>query len=365
VQQKKSVGDQDGTAQLTDQLLLPYLQASDELESHRLLTQLISEDAEPIVSGIISSKLRCSLNRVEEHLRQDADDMLGEVILELLTALHDIKRTPEKKYIRDFRSYVAAITFRVCAEYLRRKNPWRHSLHNKIRYVLTRRPGFALWKDEAQWVCGFASWRDGQETDRIEYRQRQNLRESFGISMPESIDARNMSPTDLLSAIFNWAGRPVNLQDVVSTVADLWGIKDETRQDASMGRGDDPAVDRLVDKRVNVAKEVEQRLYLRTIWEEIGSLSIRQRSALLLNLTDPGGQGVIVLFPTIGIASFRDIADTLGMTVEKLADIWNDLPLEDKVIAEHLGVTRQQVINLRKAARERLARRTKAFATGA
>ena len=43
------------------------------------------------------------------------------------------------------------------------------------------------------------------------------------------------------------------------------------------------------------------------------------------------------------------------------AALWNDLPLEDTAISGLLGVTRQQVINLRKVARERLVRRIKAF----
>jgi hypothetical protein len=37
------------------------------------------------------------------------------------------------------------------------------------------------------------------------------------------------------------------------------------------------------------------------------------------------------------------------------------LPLDDATIAGLLGLTRQQVINLRKSARERLARRLKGF----
>jgi len=36
------------------------------------------------------------------------------------------------------------------------------------------------------------------------------------------------------------------------------------------------------------------------------------------------------------------------------------LPLEDSAIAQLFGITRQQVINLRKTARERLARRMQA-----
>jgi hypothetical protein len=49
------------------------------------------------------------------------------------------------------------------------------------------------------------------------------------------------------------------------------------------------------------------------------------------------------------------------MTKEEFAEIWNHLPLDDNRIAEILNLTRQQVINLRKSARERLARRMKNF----
>jgi hypothetical protein len=37
--------------------------------------------------------------------------------------------------------------------------------------------------------------------------------------------------------------------------------------------------------------------------------------------------------------------------------MWESLPLDDTAIADRLNLTRQQVINLRKAARMRLARR--------
>jgi hypothetical protein len=46
-----------------------------------------------------------------------------------------------------------------------------------------------------------------------------------------------------------------------------------------------------------------------------------------------------------------------------MAAVWNELPLEDAVIAERLGATRQQVINLRKCARARLSRRLAAANT--
>jgi hypothetical protein len=54
-----------------------------------------------------------------------------------------------------------------------------------------------------------------------------------------------------------------------------------------------------------------------------------------------------------------ELAVALEMPPKVLAQLWNDLPLDDLAIASRLGLTRQQVINLRKSARARLARRTK------
>ena len=90
-------------------------------------------------------------------------------------------------------------------------------------------------------------------------------------------------------------------------------------------------------------------------------MPLRQRSALLLNLRDAQGRGVLALLPLARIATIREIAQALAMPAEQLAAVWGDLPLADTTIAQSLGVTRQQVINLRKAARERLARRTGAW----
>jgi hypothetical protein len=81
----------------------------------------------------------------------------------------------------------------------------------------------------------------------------------------------------------------------------------------------------------------------------------------LLNLRDAQGRDVIALLPMTGIASIRQIAEALAMPAHEFAKLWNDLPLEDMTIAQQLGITRQQVINLRKSARERLARRMSAL----
>ena len=69
----------------------------------------------------------------------------------------------------------------------------------------------------------------------------------------------------------------------------------------------------------------------------------------------------MLLIPITGIATIHQIAEALDIPAEQFAVLWNRLPLDDATIADHLGVTRQQVINLRKSARERLARRLKSL----
>ena len=56
----------------------------------------------------------------------------------------------------------------------------------------------------------------------------------------------------------------------------------------------------------------------------------------------------------LGIASIRSIAIALDFAPERLAELWNETPLDDLTIAKMLDCTRQQVINLRRVARDKL-----------
>jgi hypothetical protein len=108
-----------------------------------------------------------------------------------------------------------------------------------------------------------------------------------------------------------------------------------------------PGVDLLLD----------QRLYLEQLWCEVGQLPVLQRVALLLNLRDALGGSAIFFIPHLGIASQKEIAEMIELSDNEFSKLWNDLPLDDSRIAEMWSLTRQQVINLRKTARERLKRR--------
>jgi hypothetical protein len=99
------------------------------------------------------------------------------------------------------------------------------------------------------------------------------------------------------------------------------------------------------------------RQYLSRLWGEVCELPVNQRVAILLNLRDDDGLSALPLLPLTGIATIRQIAEVLNIPALDLAALWPELPLDDARIAERLTLKRQQVINLRKSARERLGRR--------
>ena len=102
---------------------------------------------------------------------------------------------------------------------------------------------------------------------------------------------------------------------------------------------------------------LEQQHMLALLWQEVCELPYRQRLALLLNFKDARGQDLVGLLPYTRTATIEQIAKAIDLPIEEFLRLWNKLPLEDATIAGLLGATRQQVINLRKCARERLERR--------
>jgi len=357
----------DGQGQI-DALLMPYVHAACEADSDRLLAALVSEYVEPVIRQVIRSKLRVRFDRQGRSSHNpDAEDLYSEALVQLLARLKQCKASPEDKAIGNLRSYVAVLSYHTCYEYLRLKYPRRHNLKNKLRYLLTHQPGLALWENESgDLVGGFAAWREQTRARTRSDRLRRLLDDPPATlqSAPPRGDFHRASPSDLAdltAAIFNHTNHPVGLDDLVEIVAALWGVKDSVEPP---GAGDDKLdrFARAADRRADV--EVDQRLFLKWLWEEIVQLPARQRVALLLNLRDEQGGGVAALLPVTGVATLRQIAAALEMADEEFARLWPRLPLDDASIAELLGGARQQVINLRKCARERLARRMKAIEAG-
>ena len=345
--------------QSADDLIQLFLRAKDRSESDSLLSRVILEHAEPIITGIIKNNLRVSLNNSEgSGQNQDALEIAGDVRAAILAELEGLKNGAQGKLINNFHNYVAVKTYSACADYFRTKNPQRRRLKDMLRYNLKQSRRFSLWEDgDKRWICGLRNWQ-GAGLHLSHSDQLQKL-----LSEPQSIltnsqlsaaKSQQTQPTDLLTAIFECVGHPIEFNQLVTIVADAWDIRDQPTESYNH---DARASENLIDSATGVDTVVEQRLYLQRLWTEVTHLPALQRSALLLNLRDVQGGSAIAFVPHLGIASKAEIAEVLSMSAEQFSNLWNKLPLDDASIAQLLGVTRQQVINLRKTARERLARR--------
>jgi hypothetical protein len=200
-------------------------------------------------------------------------------------------------------------------------------------------------------ACGLTAWRGrapspaaGENLERLIAEPERWLR--WTRKEPSRDDLAS-----LLGSILQAVGGPVELDRLVGAIASLSPTQSVDESRAS-------GLDALPDESsIPADLALDQRRLTERLWREIASLPLRQRVALLLSLRDARGAGLLWVFPLTGAASMRQIARALEMPDLDLAEIWNRLPLDDHALADRLGCTRQQVINLRSAARKRLGHR--------
>lgn len=343
--------------QPSDAVLLDFLQARNEAESQQLLDRLITEHAAPLIQQIVRYKVR---GYPAAQARDEADDLQNDAIAELLDELRKRQKSPSENVIRNFRGFTATLTYRACKDSLRRRLPLRHSLKNSVRYALNAHPDLAWWEDESgEAACGFAVWQAAGRSLARNPSLEKLLADPYLLKEPKAPggERRKIIRPELLAAIFNFVGGPVELDDLVNVIAARHGLHEGAESlDALDTEGRD-AYERLPDPHADMGQAAVLRAYLRRVWEEICQLPVQQRLALPLNLKDEKGNCLTAMLPVADIATIRQIAGVLELPLEEFHRLWGDLPLEDAQIADLLGLTRQQVINLRKSARERLVRR--------
>jgi RNA polymerase sigma factor (sigma-70 family) len=336
-----------------DPLLTPWLQAPDEAaEQH--LAQLLTAEIEPVIKGIVRFKLRLNAGAPE------AADLCQETLAEVLSALQRCRLTPERQPISDVRGLAATITYRACYRWLRRQSPQRQALRNRLQYTLTRQPRLALWPNALQnMLSGLAAWR-GRNDCAAAAQLAQLLADEGLQTQAARFNPRSdvSSFSSFLENLFSAAALPIAFDELVRVCAVLLRVRDEQHGSTETEEGT-PIPEAVAQD--DVAWQVEKRIFLQRLWEEVQLLPLAQRTALLLNLRDASGAGCLALFPAVGVANLRQLAAVLELPLEEFAALWNQLPLEDAAIAKLLKLTRQQVINLRKTARERLARRLRGF----
>src|SRR5205085_2175872 len=214
-----------GSVPPNDVVLLPYLHAGSERAASAALEKLICEKAQPIIHEVIRSKLMIGHSPSSDLTDDEAADLTGEVTLKLIRRLRELSSNLTDQAIENFRGYVAVMAYHACDGYLRKKYPRRHSLKNQLRYVLTHHEGLAVWEGTGGvWLCGFARWRDGQravgQSKLREFVERPGASDRFAKQAGEQLH-----PPALLAAIFEHTGEPVEFDNLVSAVAELWHVK--------------------------------------------------------------------------------------------------------------------------------------------
>ncbi len=331
---------------MLDPLLRKFVESTDDAEAARELDILIRDHALPLAASIAGRKLRSYGTEVPGSTTdRDRDDVIGDAMVTLVERLHAARASAEAAAIENFAAYTATVVHSACAHHIRRRYPARARLKNRLRYVFSTGRRLALWRsDDDDLVCGLVEW-SGRSPDPAAERSlrctlEQDRQRWDTMSRPEL--------TDAVVAVVESAGAPIRFDVVVSAAAAAARLVEPRESgDASLTPSAELPHDVLID----------QRRFLARVWDEVVQLPVRQRMALLLNLRDVTGGGLLWLLPIAGVATIRQIARVLDIEDAEMATLWSEMPLDDARIGQRLGCSRQQVINLRMAARKRLINR--------
>lgn len=323
-----------------------YIAAKGEGETAEILAVLFDQVIDPQIRLLVRNKLHVTLSPADDSkVNQDALDLAGDIRALILKKLNYLRASPNGQQIADLEAYVRTVASNSINHSFRQRYPRRLRLKNQLRYLLSHDKRFALWQDaESEWLCGLA----GCAERAISPSQfRDHAARAFQNSTVP-LETSNISA--ITRTVFDGISGAVRFRDLVSVLYDLLRIEEPAEVAEDAGHA-------VVDGRSAMQERLEKGAFLKQIWDAIGELPVRHRAALLLNLRDRDGDGLITLLPLTRVASIADIARRLGFPVEEFAKIWPELPWDDNRIAKHMCLTRQQVINLRQSARATLRRR--------
>ena len=327
-----------------DPRIAEFVAARSDADAHRLLQRMLEEAAAPVIARV--------LQRTGAH-SGDVADLTSATREELIARLLTLRENSSATPIRNFRGYVGAVAYSVWAQQLRAAHPARATLLNRLRYLLenrTAQQGFALWTDNAgeQWA-GFTRWREQPHSARLTPKM-QWLAADPARAAREAMGAQHwpgLNLAELLAGLFAWLDEPIEFKALLDALAVLLDVSDASASRDSASS--DGVADEAASTELSPDDALKWQEYLRWLWQTLNVLSLPQRTAFLLH------SDVTIELNFRGVASLRQIAGALEMSPAEFAEIWTRLPLEDLAIAAHLGRERQQVINLRRIARDRLA----------
>jgi RNA polymerase sigma factor (sigma-70 family) len=325
--------------------LADFLRADSDAAAQAALAAIFDASIERLLVETVRRALAGS-----SRAAADADDVISETRVRLIRRLWAI-RSEGADPIDDFAAYVATTATRTCYAHLRERFPARTRFRNQVRYSAMRHPDTTLESAGGVWVCRSTALRTAPAQGSLQ----QFLDAPASFLSTHGIDRSKPLP-HLVAAVLSRLDAAIELDRLVDALAIVLGVV-ELRPVTQSADADAVALERVPDPSPDRLRELSDREQLRALWEEVTALPVNQRIALLLNLRDPDGGAALHALPATGVATRAQLAGLLDLAARDLDELWDGLPLDDLKIAARLGMTRQQVINLRKSARARLARR--------
>jgi len=333
-----------------DNVLAPYLTASDDGQRQQHLDELLMLRAAPLVRGVLLRRLGFHVNsQGVNNNNQDAEDLYQEAMTRVVQGLNQLQSSAGVD-IENFELYVSRLASNLCTDFLREKSPVRTRLKYRLRDLLQRHKDLAIWRHSGETLCGFAAWRNSAKSPFSDHDVEPKL-DSFKSLYFADEDVRSAPVTQIIAELFDWIAGPVEIDLLAYMLAYLLDLKD--LQIASLDDHSHPNYFYAANTPTGEA-HLEANELLARVWQTVIQLPAEQRDAFAFGFADETGQDLFTALLTADIVNWDELARGMGRTVEEVVRLRQRMPMDSPGMAEEMRASRNNVHKWRFRAVRRL-----------
>ncbi len=317
------------------------------------IDELIAVYADPIIKKVLLQRLNIYFSSSRKGLNPpEAEDLYQTVLLKLVAFFNANGAASSTRDICEIRRFVATITHNVCNDFLRMKYPERNRLKNKLRDLMRRHPDFSCWMMENRILCGLKNWVGQAESKQAE-RLVDDLNEKDDADeVGKLTDCARLPLSKLVAEIFSRCEGPIEIDHLVYIIARLHGIKDRLNQSIE---GDNQSLAQIPDSSVSYYEHLETKEFFLMLWRACCELSLGQRRAFILTSSDYMGESLLHRLLRERVITISQVYQSLDLTREFLASLWDKLPMDAATAAVELGTSAQMIAKWRHRAMRKLS----------
>lgn len=296
----------------------------------------------------------------------DLEDFEQDCLLAIWTRIDAIKRGVVETSIENLEAFIRRAVHNRYCDAIRRKRPGWYNLKLELLDMFSGKlnvRGLAIWTPEGsqERLCGYSKWEGSSGSKAGKCRDIAEDPRGFARRMLDNRDPAEVPTPELICRVLDWARGPVPIDDLVSCIANLTNVRDPEplSVDAQPDRDEDAdsPIDWLVDSHVGVEQQVVDAGWLDHVltwfWKEFLLLSPKQRKAIMMGLSS---EQVMAVVTSVGLS---EVAESLEMTADALAELIGRLPLPDVVTGDEIGIPARSVPSVRFKAWRRIQRRSR------